>query len=192
MEVNFLNQKPCIPSWPGVFQFDIILSVVMSKSVCISAFRPTSNPSISLVILFIHSAFLLRFFWLPYFCPKSFGFFCIRLLVYFYCYLLPIVNRIFFRCFGIIIIIIIIIIITDRSVFICVIPPRYPFCLIQRLSLFYYIIPHITFCCSLLLLNNTMLDIVKISVHLQWLVDSNLFSLIITFMHLYDRLNQVK
>ena len=25
IEVNFLNQKPCIPSWPGVFQFDIFL-----------------------------------------------------------------------------------------------------------------------------------------------------------------------
>ena len=23
MEVDFLNHKPCIPSWPGVFQFDI-------------------------------------------------------------------------------------------------------------------------------------------------------------------------
>ena len=23
MEVNFLSQKPCFPSWPGVFQFDI-------------------------------------------------------------------------------------------------------------------------------------------------------------------------
>ena len=25
MVVNFLNQNPCIPSWPGVFQFDIFL-----------------------------------------------------------------------------------------------------------------------------------------------------------------------
>ena len=24
MEMNFLNQNPCIPSWPGVFQFHII------------------------------------------------------------------------------------------------------------------------------------------------------------------------
>ena len=32
MEVNFLNQKPCIPSWPGVFQFDILFNVVLSKS----------------------------------------------------------------------------------------------------------------------------------------------------------------
>ena len=39
MEVNFFNQKPCIPSWPGVFQFDTFLSVVLNKSVCISAFE---------------------------------------------------------------------------------------------------------------------------------------------------------
>ena len=29
MVVNFLNQKPCIQSWPGVFQFDIFSSVVL-------------------------------------------------------------------------------------------------------------------------------------------------------------------
>ena len=57
MEVNFLNQKPCIPSWPGVFQFDILFSVVLSKSMRISALGPSSSPSSSLVILFIHSAF---------------------------------------------------------------------------------------------------------------------------------------
>ena len=41
-----------------------------------------SSPFNSLVMLFIHSAFSLCF-WLPYFSPKSFGFFCICLLVYF-------------------------------------------------------------------------------------------------------------
>ena len=59
IEVNFLNQKPCILSWPGVFQFDTFLSVVLSKSVCISAFGPCSRCSSSLVVLFIHSAFSL-------------------------------------------------------------------------------------------------------------------------------------
>ena len=82
MEVNFLNQKPCIPSWPGIFQFDIFFSVVLSKSVCISAFGPSLRPSSSLVISFIQSAFLL-YFWLPYFCPKLLGFSWIRLLVCF-------------------------------------------------------------------------------------------------------------
>ena len=57
--MNFLNQKPCIPSWPGVFQFDTFLSVVLSKSVCILAFGPSSSCSSSLVIWFIHSAFSL-------------------------------------------------------------------------------------------------------------------------------------
>ena len=55
--MNFLNQKPCIPSWPGIFLFDILFSVVLSKSICISALGPSSSPSSSLVILFIHSAF---------------------------------------------------------------------------------------------------------------------------------------
>ena len=62
MEVNFLKQNPCIPSWPGVFQFDIFLRVVLSKSMCISIFGSSSSPSNSLVILFIHSSFLLCFF----------------------------------------------------------------------------------------------------------------------------------
>ena len=62
MEVNFLNQKSCIPSWPGAFQFDILFSVVLSKSTCISILGPSSSLSSSLVILFIHSAFSLCFF----------------------------------------------------------------------------------------------------------------------------------
>ena len=57
MEVNFLNQKPCIPSWPGVFHIDILFSVVLSMSTCICVLGPSSSPSSSLVMLFIHSAF---------------------------------------------------------------------------------------------------------------------------------------
>ena len=38
-------------------------------------------------------------FWLPYFSQKTFGFFGIRLLM-FSCHLLPVVDRIFFHCFG--------------------------------------------------------------------------------------------
>ena len=113
MEVNFLNQNPCISSWLGVFQFDIFLRVVLSKSVRISAFGPSSNPSRSLVILFIHSAFSLCF-WLPYFSPESLGFFCIRLLVCF-------VDRIFFHCFG-------------MSCFACVVLPFVDISLIFLLS----------------------------------------------------------
>ena len=58
--MNFLNQKPCIPSWPGVFQFEFF-RVVLSKSMCISAFGPSSSSSNSLVLI-IHSAFLLGLF----------------------------------------------------------------------------------------------------------------------------------
>ena len=62
MEVNFLNQKPCIPSWPGVLQFYILFSVVLSKSTCISILGPSWSPSSSIVMFFIHSAFSLCFF----------------------------------------------------------------------------------------------------------------------------------
>ena len=44
LEGHFLNQKPCIPSWSGVFQFDIF-SVVLSKQMCISAFGLSLSPS---------------------------------------------------------------------------------------------------------------------------------------------------
>ena len=56
--VNFLNQNPCIPSWLGVFQFDIFC-VILSESMCSSAFGPSSSPSNSFAMLLIHSAFLL-------------------------------------------------------------------------------------------------------------------------------------
>ena len=83
----------------------IFFSVFLSKSMCISAFEPSSSPSTSLVILLIHSAFLL-WFWQPYFRPKSFGFFGMPLLVclcvmpsqllivmsYFFCIVLPFVD----------------------------------------------------------------------------------------------------
>ena len=117
MEVNFENQKPCIPSWPAFSSLIFFLFYFFSKSMCISVFGPFSSTSSSLVILFIHSAFLLCFFWLPYFCPKSFGFFCIRLLACFR----VIVDRIFFRCFG-------------MSCFVCIVLPFVDISLIFLLS----------------------------------------------------------
>ena len=36
MDVNFLNQNPCMPSWPGVFQFSTFLLVALSDSRCLS------------------------------------------------------------------------------------------------------------------------------------------------------------
>ena len=32
MEVNFLNQNPCIPPWPGVFQYGTFFNVVLNDS----------------------------------------------------------------------------------------------------------------------------------------------------------------
>ena len=84
MKVNILNQNPCIPSCPGDFQFDIIFSVFLSSSMCISVLGPSSSPSSSLIISFIHSAFSLCVFRLPYFRPKMFDFFGVLLLVCFY------------------------------------------------------------------------------------------------------------
>ena len=80
MEVNFLNQKPCILSWPGTFQFDILFSVFLSTSMYIFILGLFSTPSSSLVIFFIHSP---CFFGCHIFSPKSFGLFYIRLLVCF-------------------------------------------------------------------------------------------------------------
>ena len=96
MEVNFLNQKPCISSWPGVFQFDTFLSVVLCKSVWISAFGPSSSSSSSLVIWFIHSAVSLCFL-VAIFLSRIVGFLLHPVVGMFYCHLLPIVDWIFFH-----------------------------------------------------------------------------------------------
>ena len=55
MEVNFLNQKPCIPSWPGVLPFNILFSVVLTKSMCISVL------GLSLSLCFSHQLELILF-----------------------------------------------------------------------------------------------------------------------------------
>ena len=99
MKVNLLNQKPCIPSWPGVFLFDAFFSVVLSKSMCISAFGLSLSPSNSLVILFIHSAFPLCLFGCHIF-YKIVRFLLHPVVGMFLCHLLQVVSRIFFRCFG--------------------------------------------------------------------------------------------
>ena len=40
---EFLNQNPCMPSRPGVFQFGIFLSITSSASRCISTLGPSSS-----------------------------------------------------------------------------------------------------------------------------------------------------
>ena len=59
MEVKFLNQNPCIPSKPGVFQIGTFLSIALRESRCIFAFRPSSGPYNSFCTWFIHLACLL-------------------------------------------------------------------------------------------------------------------------------------
>ena len=101
MEVNFLNQNPDIPSSPGVFQFDMFFSVFLSSPMCISALGPSSSPSSSLVISFIHSAFSLCFFGCYIFvqnCSVCLTSGCLTSGM-FLCHALPIIDRIFFRCF---------------------------------------------------------------------------------------------
>ena len=82
MEVNFLNQKPCIPSFPGVFQFNTFLvSFWVNRYVF-----PLSSLLRALLILLSYCLSIRPFrnvFRLPYFSPKSFDFLCIRLLVCF-------------------------------------------------------------------------------------------------------------
>ena len=120
MEVNFLNKNPCIPSWPGVFQFDIFFSVFLSSLMCISPFGPSSSPSSSLVILFIHSAFSLWFL-VAIFSSKNFRSLWRPVVGMFLHHALPVVGRIFFRCFG-------------MSCFVCIVLPFVNISLISLLS----------------------------------------------------------
>ena len=120
MNGRFLNQKPCILSWPGVFQFDFLFSVVLSKSMCISVLGPSSSPSSSLVILFIHSAFLLCFL-VAIFSSKIVRFLWHPVVGMFSCLSLPIVDRMYFRCFW-------------KSCFVCIVLPFVDVSLIFLLS----------------------------------------------------------
>ena len=73
-----------------------IFSAVLSKSICISALRSSSN---SLVILFIHSAFPLCSFGCHIFF-KIVRFLLNPVVGMFSRHLQPVIGRIFFRCFG--------------------------------------------------------------------------------------------
>ena len=120
MEVNFLNQNPCLLSSPGVFQFDILFSAVLSKSMFISVLGPSLSLSSSLVILFIHSAFSL-FFLVAIFSSKMVWFLWHLVVGMFLCHSLPIVDRIFSRSFG-------------KSRFVCIVLPFVDISLIFLLS----------------------------------------------------------
>ena len=84
-ELNFLNQKPCILSWPSVFQFDIF-NIILNKSMCISALGPFS------FIVYPFSFFVMFFGYHVLIQNRS--------VFLTFSHLLSVVDRIFFRCFG--------------------------------------------------------------------------------------------
>ena len=100
MEVNFSNQKPCIPSWPGVYQFDICLVLIWVN-------RCVFMLSGLLRALLIHLSYCLSIwpfrcaFLVAIFQSKIVRFHLHPVVCVFSCHLLPVVDRIFFRCFGI-------------------------------------------------------------------------------------------
>ena len=138
-----MNQNPCIPSWPGAFQFDILFSVALSKSTRILISGPSSSPSSSLVIFFYPFSVFVMFLWLPYFSPKSFGLLYCWLLVCFRVTPFQLLVGIFFRCFG-------------MSWFFCIVLPFVDICLVFLLwpvlsGLFPQVVLFFSQCCQFLL-----------------------------------------
>ena len=83
---EFLNQYPCMPSRPGIFQFGTFLSVALSESLCIFDFGSSLSPSNSFPMLLVHSDFLLYSLHSQYFTLKLFCFLVIQLLVCFHAF----------------------------------------------------------------------------------------------------------
>ena len=96
-------------------------SVVLNRSMHISAFRPNLSPFKYFVILFILLAFSLCFF-VIIFKPKIIQFLLHPVVCMFLRHVLPDVVRIFFRCFG-------------MSFFVCIVLPFVDISLIFLLSL---------------------------------------------------------
>ena len=120
MEVNFTNQNPFIPSCPGVYQFDIflvsfwvircvfsiwvllrVLLVLLSYHLSIQPFRYAFSVA-------IFSSQIVRFLWR-------------QVVGMFLCHALPIVDKIFFNCFG-------------MSCFVCIVLPFVNISLVFHLS----------------------------------------------------------
>ena len=93
-------------------------SVDLCKFMCFSAFRPSSSPSNSLVV---SSRLFCYVFWLTYFFSKIVRFPLNPVVGSFSRHLLPVVGRIFFRCFG-------------MSCFVCIVLPFVDIFLIFLLS----------------------------------------------------------
>ena len=78
--VNYLNQNPCMPLWPGVFQFSIFLVLfwvnrcVFSSSVLLWVLSTLFPYCLSIWLFY-------KFSWLSLLALKLFCFLCIRLLI---------------------------------------------------------------------------------------------------------------
>ena len=99
MEGNVLNQKPCIPSWPGVFQF-----YIFSVSFWVNRFLfPLSSlfRVVPLLLSYCLSIKPFRYvFLVAIFLSKIVRFLLHPIVSMFSCHPLPVVDRIFFCCFG--------------------------------------------------------------------------------------------
>ena len=88
---KLFNQNPCIPSWPGVFQLGGMLHEV-NRVVYLGTFFEFLKFFFHTIYPFTNFAV---FFPFPYFTPKLFCIFCIRLMICLH----QIVSRIFIRFF---------------------------------------------------------------------------------------------
>ena len=80
MEVNFLNQNPCMLSWLGGFQLDIFYCC--SEWIYLYfRFRSVWECLPLFCYVAYQFSFLVVFSWLPYFTPKLFSFLCTLFLV---------------------------------------------------------------------------------------------------------------
>ena len=109
MEVNFLNKKPCIPSWPGAFQFDILF-VLFWVSRCVFRFWGLLQVRLALLKCCLSIQHFRYLSLVPILLPKIARFLLHPVVGMFSCHSLPIVDRISFRCFG-------------KSYFVCTVLP---------------------------------------------------------------------
>ena len=106
---EFLESESLYSIMAWHFPIWYFFSVVLSKSMCISAFGLSSSPN-SFVILLIHLAFSLCSLVVAIFLSKIVWFLLHPVVGVFLCHLPPLVGRISFWCFGI-------------SCFVCIVLP---------------------------------------------------------------------
>ena len=96
--LEFLNQNPCIPSWPGVFQFSTFFSFSSVETTTTFTSGTPSSPSNSFFMIFINSAFLIYSFCSHILLQNFFVSFASD--CWFLCIVCRLVGWIFFRYFG--------------------------------------------------------------------------------------------